>query len=347
MSRVVKIGNVEIGGGNPISIQSMTNTKTKDIRGTLKQIAELEKAGCEIVRLSVPDTDSLEALPSILKEVSLPLVADIHFDYKLAIGSIKAGISKIRLNPGNIGDNWKIEEVVRVAKDFKTPIRVGANSGSIKKQFQDYPKEIALGESALEEVRILEKLGFEDIVISVKSSSVRETVLANEYVHERVDYPLHLGVTEAGIGNLAITKSAIGIGSLLLKGIGDTIRVSIAGDPVNEVIAARDILKSLDLLEAPDIVACPTCARTEIAVENLAEKVTSWLDGDDKKIKVAIMGCVVNGIGEGKDADIGIAGTRNGGVIFVKGKIIDRVENAELEKRFKEVLADLLSQRRS
>lgn len=347
MSRIVKIGNIEIGGGNPVAIQSMTNTKTKDIQRTLKQIGELEKAGCQIVRLSVPDNDSLEALPAILKGVSIPLVADIHFDYKLAIGSIKAGISKIRLNPGNIGDNWKVEEVVRAAKDFKIPIRVGANSGSIKKQFQDYPKEIALGESALEEVRILEKLGFEDIVISVKSSSVKETVLANKYVHERTDYPLHIGVTEAGIGNTALTKSAIGIGALLLENIGDTIRVSIAGDPVNEVIAARDILKSLELFDAPDIVACPTCARTEIAVEDLAKKVTFWLDGVNEKIKVAIMGCVVNGIGEGKDADIGIAGTRNGGVIFVKGNIIDRVENKELEKRFKEILTELLSQRSS
>ncbi|HNS67814.1 MAG TPA: flavodoxin-dependent (E)-4-hydroxy-3-methylbut-2-enyl-diphosphate synthase [Mesotoga infera] len=335
MSKTVKVGTVTIGGGNPVSVQSMTNTKTVDTQSTLEQIERLAGAGCEIVRVSVPDNESAVALKSITLESPLPVVADIHFDYRLAIESIRNGAAKVRINPGNFGQEWKIVETVKIAKEHNVPIRVGANSGSIDQNFSHLCRVTALAESALAQVRLLEKAGFEDIIISVKASSVSETVEATRYVSEKVDYPLHLGVTEAGFGLDSIVKSSIGIGALLLSGIGDTIRVSISGDPIQEVEVAFSILKALNLRPGPDIISCPTCARTEINVEKLAREVKQWLKGIDDDITVAIMGCVVNGLGEGKEADIGIAGTRTGGVIFMKGRIVEQTARGELEERFK------------
>lgn len=347
MSRIIKIGNVEIGGNNPIVIQSMTNTKTADVNATISQIRALSSAGCGIVRVSVPDFESIKSLKEIVKNVKIPIVADIHFDYRLAIESIKAGASKIRINPGNIGADWKVREVVRVAKEYGVPIRVGANSGSIKKGYTHLQKAEALAESALEEVRILESMGFDRIVISAKSSSVMETIEANVYIHSKVDYPLHIGVTEAGVGESAIVKSSIGIGALLIRGIGDTIRVSMAGDPIKEVLIAREILKSLGMLKGPQVIACPTCARTEIEVEVLAKEVTEWLEGIDEELTVAVMGCVVNGIGEGKHADIGVTGTKDQAVIFIKGKIVEQVEKGKLKERFFFHLENLLGRKKT
>lgn len=346
MSKAIKIGNVEIGGNNPVAIQSMTNTSTTDVAATVSQINALASAGCKIVRVSVPDFESAKGLKELVKRVKVPIVADVHFDYRLAIESIKAGASKIRINPGNIGSDWKIREVVRAAKDYDVPIRVGANSGSIKKDYTHLQKAEALAESALEEVRILEFMEFDKIVISAKSSSVAETIDANVYIHSMVDYPLHIGVTEAGVGESAIVKSSIGIGVLLLKGIGDTIRVSIAGDPIKEVHVAREILKSIGILKGPQVIACPTCARTEIDVENLAKEVTEWLAGIDEDLTVAVMGCVVNGIGEGKEADIGVTGTKDQAVIFMKGKIVEQVEKKKLKERFFLHLQELLGRKK-
>jgi (E)-4-hydroxy-3-methylbut-2-enyl-diphosphate synthase len=334
MSKTVKVGTVTIGGGNPVSVQSMPNTKTVDTQSTLEQIERLAGAGCEIVRVSVPDNESAVALKSITWNRP-SVVADIHFDYRLAIESIRNGAAKVRINPGNFGQEWKIVETVKIAKEHNVPIRVGANSGSIDQNFSHLCRVTALAESALAQVRLLEKAGFEDIIISVKASSVSETVEATRYVSEKVDYPLHLGVTEAGFGLDSIVKSSIGIGALLLSGIGDTIRVSISGDPIQEVEVAFSILKALNLRPGPDIISCPTCARTEINVEKLAREVKQWLKGIDDDITVAIMGCVVNGLGEGKEADIGIAGTRTGGVIFMKGRIVEQTARGELEERFK------------
>lgn len=345
MTRVVKIGSVSIGGNNRVAVQSMTNSKTTDIGATLAQIKALEAAGCEIVRVSVPDFESASALKEITKNSSVPIVADIHFDYRLAIESIRNGVAKIRLNPGNIGQEWKIKETVKVAEEYAVPIRVGANSGSLASEYGAVDKVRGLAESALSQVRLLESVGFYNIVISVKSSSVADTVEANKYVSDKVDYPLHLGVTEAGFGIDAAVKSAIGIGALLLEGIGDTVRVSMSGEPVQEVEVALSILRSLNLREGPKIISCPTCARTEIDVESLAREVKAWLKGVNKNLTVAVMGCVVNGLGEGKEADLGLAGTRSGGVIFVKGAIVEQVQKAMLEERFKYWLEDVLKNR--
>ncbi|OAA30978.1 4-hydroxy-3-methylbut-2-en-1-yl diphosphate synthase [Kosmotoga arenicorallina S304] len=343
MSRIVKIGKISIGGGNPIAIQSMTNTDTRDTKATLEQINALYRAGCDLVRVSIPDFESLDAFAAIVKCSPVPLIADIHYDYRLAIGAIEKGASKVRINPGNIGQSWKVREIVSAAKDYGIPIRVGANSGSIKESFKAYEtKAIALAESALEETHILESLGFYDIVISAKSSSVIETIEANKYISSKVDYPLHIGVTEAGIFETAVVKSSVGIGTLLLEGIGDTIRVSIAGDPLTEVRIAKKLLKSLNLREGVEVIACPTCARTEIDVESLAYDVENWLEGLDKNLTVAVMGCVVNGIGEGKDADIGIAGTASGAVIFTKGEIVKRVKKDILKRDFLKLVKEYL-----
>ena len=342
MSRTVRVGNVLVGGGNPVSVQSMTNTKTIDIPATLEQIDRLTDAGCDLVRVSVPDFESAQAIKEICSSSKIPVIADIHFDYRLAVESVKNGAAKVRINPGNIGQEWKVRETVKVAKEFGVPIRVGANSGSLDRSFGLYDKPIALAESALAQVRILESAGFEDIVISLKSSSVSETVSANEYLFEKTDYPLHLGVTEAGFGLDSTVKSSIGIGTLLLKGIGDTIRVSMSGDPVQEIEVGLSILRSLGLRKGVDVISCPTCARAEIDVESLARKVKSWVGNIEDDISVAVMGCVVNGIGEGKDADIGIAGTASGGVIFLKGEIVEKVEKRNLESRFRHWFDELL-----
>ncbi len=344
MIREVEIGSVRLGAENPVAIQSMTNTKTTDVEATVLQIEALRLAGCDLVRIAVPDLDSARALGEITTRSLIPVIADIHFDHRLAIESIRCGASKIRINPGNIGNDNKVEEIVRAAKERSVAIRVGSNSGSIKPGYLDnYDRATALAESVLEEVRLLERLGFEQIVVSAKSSSVLENYACNSYIRQRVDYPIHLGITEAGIGTAAIVKSSAGIGALLLEGIGETIRVSITGDPLQEVRIAKLLLIATGRLFGPELISCPTCGRTEIDVEALAGSVKEWLDEDfpNTQISVAVMGCAVNGVGEGKHANIGIAGTRKGAVIFIKGKIVETVERSRIRERFHEILKSI------
>jgi len=333
-TRVIKVGNVLIGGNNPISVQSMTNTKTKDVESTVKQIKELENAGCHIVRVAVTDLDDVKAISKIKKEINIPIIADIQFDYKLALESIKYGVDGLRLNPGNIGSEDRVKEVVKACKERGISIRVGVNSGSIKKEYLEKyngVNENSMVYSALEQVRILEDMDFHDIKISLKASSVQLTIKAYEKMAELVDYPFHLGVTEAGPAWRGTVKSAIGIGVLLSEGIGDTIRVSLTGDPVEEVKVGREILKSLNLLnEGVEIISCPTCGRTNINLIEIVEKAEKKLSGINKHIKVAIMGCPVNGPGEAREADIGIAGGKGEGLIFKKGQIIKKVKEEDL-----------------
>lgn len=294
-----------------------------------------------MIRVAILDEEDARAIGKIKNRIKVPIVADIQYDYRLAILSMKNGVDKVRINPGNIGSKEKVKELVRVAKDHGVPIRVGANTGSIRNKYRYPSRWIALAESALKEVRILEELEFNDIVISAKSSDVLETIKANEYIHERVDYPIHLGVTEAGIYETSIVKSSIAIGHLILRGIGDTIRVSIAGDPVREVRVARKILIALGKREGVEVIACPGCSRAEIDVERLATFVENAVSNMRINVRVAVMGCVVNGIGEGEDADIGVAGVRNGAVIFRKGRIVERVKLNDLDRRLKELIMEL------
>ncbi|MFO7882559.1 MAG: flavodoxin-dependent (E)-4-hydroxy-3-methylbut-2-enyl-diphosphate synthase [Kosmotogaceae bacterium] len=344
--RVVTIGKIKIGGDFPVTIQSMTNSRTNEIENTVSQIKELKESGCEIVRIAVPDEESADAIKSLVSLANVPLVADIHFDYRLAIKSIKSGVHKVRINPGNIGAEWKVKEVVKVAKQYHIPVRVGANSGSIKSDFKQYSPEKALAESALSEVRLLERTSFEEIVISAKSSDVNETIKANEYIHSKVDYPLHIGITESGIGLDGTVKSALGIGILLSKGIGDTIRVSLPGNPVKEVMVAKSILKSLGIKSGVSIIACPTCGRAEIDVEKIAMGIERVTKNIDENIKIAVMGCVVNGIGEGSNSDIGIAGTKKGAAIFINGEIIETVKKNEIEDSLMKYLEQIKNMRR-
>lgn len=341
MSKKVKIGNLTIGGGEKIAIQSMSTFKISDLKNSIKQATELKKAGCDILRYSVLDEEDAKSFKKIKEEVGLPLVADIHFDYRLAIKAVRGGADKIRINPGNVGGENKVELIAKVLKEYGVPVRVGSNTGSIEKEFlAKYGKnEISLGESALRNVYSLEKHGVENIVISVKASSVPLMIKAYEYVAKKTNYPLHLGVTEAGTEYNGIIKNSIGIGSLLSRGIGDTLRVSLSADPVREVKAGKAILKSLELIEdGAEVVACPTCGRCAWDCMSFAKEVEEYLQSVTKKIKVAVMGCVVNGPGEAKDADVGIAGGKDGFLIFSKGEIIDRanVENFR-EKFFEEV----------
>ena len=329
MSKEIKVSNLKIGGDNPIVIQSMCNTKTYDAQSTVKQILELENEGCELIRVAVPDENSAYALKDITKKIHIPLVADIHFDYKLAILSAENGASKIRLNPGNLKPD-KIEYVAAFLKERGIPIRIGVNGGSLEKQFQSLPLDDAMVESALYHTALLEKHGFYDTVISVKSSNVKKMVSAYRKLSERVDYPLHLGVTEAGTINMGIVKSCIGIGSLLVDGIGDTIRVSLTANPIEEIRCAKRILKSLDLTGGVEVVSCPTCARTNIEVERFATEIENLTKDVKKKIKIAVMGCVVNGIGEGKDADFGVAGGKDFSVLFKHGEQYKRVKNEDI-----------------
>ena len=323
-TRVIRIGNRVIGGGNPILIQSMTNTKTEDVDATVTQIRRLEAAGCDIGRCTVPNDDAAKALAEIKKLIGIPLVADIHFDYKLAIRSAENGIAKLRINPGNIGGEARVRELADCAKAHGIPIRIGVNSGSAEKSLlakYGGPTAECLVESALGHARMLEKAGFDDIVLSMKSSDVKLTIDAYRLAHERCDYPLHLGVTEAGLPGQGTVKSAIGIGALLADGIGDTIRVSLSGDPVPEAKAAWDILRALNLrTRGVQLIACPTCGRTCIPVEQIARRVEAELSDVTVPLKVAVMGCVVNGLGEGREADVGIAGGKDGGALFVKGQ---------------------------
>lgn len=340
-TKKVKVGNVYIGGDSPVTIQSMTNTKTANIKDTIEQIKLLEKAGCEIIRVAVPDEESAQAIKKIKKEINIPLVADIHFDYKLAIKSIEHGADKIRINPGNVGGIDKIKEIIKAAKHYNIPIRVGVNSGSLERDIlEKYKKPCAeaLAESAIRNVKLLEDLDFFNIVVSVKSSNVLETIESYKILSRSIDYPLHLGVTESGTLISGTVKSSIGIGLLLYEGIGDTIRVSLTDDPVNEIKVAREILKSLGLRKGIEIVSCPTCGRTNINLIELAQKITRELENYTKPIKVAIMGCAVNGPGEAKEADIGIAAGKGEALIFKKGEIIKKVKESEiLEELFKEI----------
>ena len=319
-----KIRDTEIGGGAPVTIQSMTNTDTRDAFATFEQILALENAGCEIVRFSVYDEACAAAIPEIRKRTHIPLVADIHFDHRLAIAAIENGIDKVRINPGNIGSESKVRELVACARDHGVPIRIGVNGGSLEKDILKKYGVTAEGmlESALAHVSILEKCGFEDIVISLKASTVSKTVEANRLAREKTPYPLHLGVTEAGMSESALVKSSIGIGSLLLDGIGDTIRVSLTGDPVREVYAAKRILKAVGLRsEGVEVVSCPTCGRTRVDLAKIVKKVEEALPDTDKHLRVAVMGCAVNGPGEAREADIGIAFGSVNAVVFKKGEL--------------------------
>ena len=340
--RKVKIGNVEIGGGNPIAIQSMTTAYTADVEKTVAQIHGLEKAGCEIIRVAVSDEASAKAIYDIKNKINIPLVADIHLDYRLALTCMERGIDKIRINPGNIGSEDRARAVCEEAKRRNIPIRIGVNGGSLEKDILEKYGEAtpeAMVESAMGHVKILEKYGFYDTVISIKSSSVKKTIAAYRLARETFDYPLHLGVTEAGTYKSGIVKSSIGIGSLLADGIGETIRVSLTDDPVLEVEAAKIILKSLGLREnGIEVVSCPTCARCRINLIPIAKEVNARFENCDKKLKVAVMGCVVNGPGEARDADIGIAGGDGCAMLFKKGEIVGKIpEDKIIETLMKEI----------
>ena len=330
----VQIGNCKIGGGNPIAIQSMTNTKTEDVEATVAQILALEAAGCDIIRCAVPTMEAAEALTEIKKRIHIPLVADIHFDYRLAIAAIEHGADKIRINPGNIGDVSRVREVVEKAKEYNVPIRVGVNSGSLEKHLvEKYGGVTAEGivESALDKVRMIEEMGYDNLVVSIKSSDVMMCVKAHELIAEQCPYPLHVGITESGTILSGNIKSSVGLGIILYEGIGDTIRVSLTGDPLEEIKSAKLILKTLGLRKGGiEVVSCPTCGRTKIDLIGLANQVENMVADIPLDIKVAVMGCVVNGPGEAKEADIGIAGGIGEGLLIKKGEIVKKVKEEEL-----------------
>lgn len=341
-TREVYVGGVALGGNHPIIIQSMCNTDTRDADATIKQILQLEEAGCELVRVAIPDMEAAEAISSIKKAIHIPLVADIHFDYRLALEVMKQGIDKVRINPGNIGSEQRIQQVVAMAKEKNIPIRIGVNSGSLEKEYLEQyggvtPK--GLVESALKHVRMLERYSFEDIVVSIKASSVPFSLEAYKLLSDAIPYPLHVGITEAGTVYAGTVKSAVGIGAILSQGIGDTIRVSLTGNPVEEVKAAKEILKSLELRSfGVEMVSCPTCGRTQVDLIRIANEVEKRCQAIHKHIKVAVMGCVVNGPGEAREADIGIAGGNGEGLIFKKGEIIRKVpEHLLVEELMREI----------
>ncbi|MBQ9378006.1 MAG: flavodoxin-dependent (E)-4-hydroxy-3-methylbut-2-enyl-diphosphate synthase [Schwartzia sp.] len=349
MTRQIHIGSVAVGGGAPISVQSMTNTKTTDTKATITQIRALADAGCDIVRLAVPDMDAAQKLGQIVRAVSVPLVADIHFDYRLALEAIRQGIAALRLNPGNIGGEERVKAVVREAKAAGIPIRIGVNGGSLDKALLAKYGRVtaeALVESAMQHVRILEAQGFYDMKISLKAHDVPLTIAAYRLMSRTADYPLHLGITEAGTPTTGMIKSAVGIGALLAEGIGDTMRVSLTGDPVVEARVANEILKSLGLREyGPTLISCPTCGRTAIDLPAIAAEGETRLGGIRDPISVAVMGCVVNGPGEAREADVGIAGGKGEGLVFRKGEILRKVSEAELVgELFREIDA-LLAER--
>lgn len=341
-TRVVQIGNRKIGGGNPVLIQSMTNTRTDDIDATVHQILELEAAGCEIIRCAVPDMAAAEALAKIKKQIHIPLVADIHFDYRLAIAAIEHGADKIRINPGNIGSRERIQAVVDAAKERHIPIRVGVNSGSLEKELvEKYGGVTAEGlvESALDKVRMIENMGYENLVISIKSSDVLMCAKAHELIAGKTDHPLHVGITEAGTLYSGNIKSAVGLGIILYQGIGDTIRVSLTGAPLEEIKSAKRILKTLGLRSGGvEVVSCPTCGRTRIDLIGLANRVETMVQDIPLDIKVAVMGCVVNGPGEAKEADLGIAGGVGVGLLIRKGEVVKKVPEDQLLNTLREEL---------
>lgn len=341
-TKQVKVGDVLVGGGAPVSIQSMLNIPASDIENSVKQAVRLEEAGCEIIRIAIPNMEAVRLIPALKENVKMPVVADIHFDYKLAIESVAAGVDKIRINPGNIGGTDRVKAVVDACKPKEIPIRIGVNSGSVEKEIlakYGSPTAEALCESALYHASLLEKFDYTNIVLSMKSSNVKTMVDAYKLAAEKCNYPLHLGVTEAGTERMGIIKSSAGLGALLLQGIGDTIRVSLTADPVKEIYAARDILKALDIRkDGVQFVSCPTCGRTKIDLISIATEVENRLRDCNKNIKVAVMGCAVNGPGEAKEADIGIAGGNGVGLIFKKGEIIRKVpEDKLIEELIKEV----------
>lgn len=341
-SKKIKIGNTFIGGDSPILVQSMLNVPAEDIEGSVKQAVELEKAGCQVIRFAIPNKDALALVEPIKNAVSVPLVADIHFDYKLALGAAEREIDKIRINPGNIGSEDRVKAVADICNQKGLPIRIGVNSGSLEKHIlakYGAPTPEAMVESAMYHASLLEKFDFDNIVISIKSSNVNTMIKAYELAAQECSYPLHLGVTEAGTERMGIIKSAVGIGSLLTHNIGDTIRVSLTDNPVKEVYAAFDILKSIGLkTDCPYLISCPTCGRTKIDLVGLAKQVEERLRDCKKPIKVAVMGCIVNGPGEAKEADIGIAGGDGCGLIFKKGEILRKVpENELLNELMKEI----------
>ena len=345
MSKVARIGNLAIGGGNKIAVQSMCNIKTSKADEVIRQILDLENIGCDIIRVSVKDDDDIKALRTIKRGINIPLVADIHFNYRYALSAIEAGVDKIRINPGNIGSEKNVEEVAKALKSSGVAVRVGSNSGSVEKSLlEQYGKnEISLAEGALKNVAVLEKYGVDNIVISAKASSVPLTKKTYEYLSRKTDYPLHVGVTEAGTVSGGTVKSAIGIGSLLLEGIGDTIRVSLAAAPEEEIYVAKRILRSVNLEnDYAEIISCPTCGRTEYDSISLAEKIEKLTANVRKPIKIAVMGCVVNGPGEAKDCDIGVAGGSGYCVFFKKGEVYKKVPFSDVEKEFIKEIEELV-----
>ena len=350
-TRTVRIGDVAIGGDNPIRIQSMCNTKTENVEATVAQIRALAAAGCEIIRVAVPNEAATLALKDIRRQIKLPLVADIHFDYRLALAAMENGADKIRINPGNIGEDWKLREVVNAAKERNIPIRVGVNSGSLEKEIlKKYGGVTAEGivESALEKVGRIEELDYENLVISIKSSDVLMCIKAHELLADKTDYPLHIGITEAGTLLRGTVKSAVGLGVILYEGIGDTIRVSLTGDPLEEIKAAREILKSLGLRKGGvEVVSCPTCGRTEIDLIGLANQVEGLVERySDLDVRVAVMGCVVNGPGEAREADFGVAGGKGAGVLIRKGEVIRTMLESELLPALEAELQRIRAERR-
>jgi len=332
-SKQVKVGNILLGGGAPVTVQSMLSTPSTDIPGSVAQAKALEQAGCEIIRVAVPDMEGVKLIPALKEDVSVPIVADIHFDYRLALECAAAGVDKIRINPGNIGDDSRVKAVADACRAKNIPIRIGVNDGSLEKHIlakYGHPTPEALCESALYHASLLERFGFTDIVLSMKASSVDNTIRAYQLAAEKCPYPLHLGITHAGTARMGLVKSAIGIGSLLQQGIGDTLRVSLTADPVEEVRAGQDILRALDMRGGVRFISCPTCGRTRIDLLSLANQAEQALANCKKDITVAVMGCAVNGPGEAREADIGIAGGKGEGLIFKKGKILRKVPEGRL-----------------
>ena len=345
-TRKIKVGNVQIGGQNKVIIQSMCNTKTKDIKSTVNQILELEKAGCEIIRVACLDIEDAKAIKEIKKQIHIPIVADIHFDYKIALQAIESGVDKIRINPGNIGDEEKVKKVVEGCREHNIPIRIGVNAGSLEKDLLEKygkPTAEAMVESAKRHVEILEKLEFYDIAISLKASNLDLCIEAYEKAAKEFPYPLHLGITEAGTEFSGTIKSSIGLGVLLREGIGDTLRVSLSDDPIKEIKVAKEILKDCNLYKGvPTIVACPTCGRTQIDLIPIAKEVEEFLQTINSNITVAVMGCAVNGPGEAREADIGIAGGVEEGLLFKKGKIIKKVPQEKIVEVLKKEILEMI-----
>lgn len=348
-TRKVRVGNRYLGGGSPVAIQSMLSVPSTDLEGSVRQAKALEQAGCEIVRIAVPDMAAVRLVDAIKQEISIPLVADIHFDYRLALECVAAGIDKIRINPGNIGEDSRVRQVANACREKGIPIRIGVNSGSVEKEIlKKYgaPTPEALVESAMYHVSLLERYDFEDIVISLKSSDVKSTIAAYRLMARRCSYPLHLGVTEAGTERMGLVKSAMGIGSLLCDGIGDTLRVSLTADPVREIAAAKDILLAAGLGRGPKLVSCPTCGRTRIDLISLAGEVEKRLQTVEAPITVAVMGCIVNGPGEAREADIGIAGGVGEALLFRKGEILRKVPEERIVDELMAEIADMIQKRK-